>query len=62
MKAPNPGSAEAVALGCTCPRIDNGYGQGAMGGRRNERGNRMFFVTPSCPIHGHVYEEADARA
>lgn len=28
---PNPGSPEAVAIGCTCPRMDNGHGKGHHG-------------------------------
>lgn len=28
----NPGSDEAVAKSCLCPRMDNAYGKGYMGG------------------------------
>jgi len=38
-----PGSPEAVALGCTCPILDNGSGRG--------RGDGMFWQTAGCPIH-----------
>lgn len=38
---PNPGSEEAAALGCTCPRIDNGYG-------RRQGG---FVYHMDCPVH-----------
>ena len=41
---PNPGSDEAVAMGCTCPRMDNGYGR--IGG-----GNGPFWITGGCPLH-----------
>ena len=42
---PNPGSPEAVDLGCTCPIIDNHYGKGAQGVPH------LFWYTPGCPIH-----------
>ncbi len=42
---PNPGSPEAVRLGCTCPVIDNHHGSGW-------RGNPdMFLQDGNCPIH-----------
>lgn len=40
---PNPGSAEAVALGCKCAVLDNARGRG------DGRGN--FWITESCPVH-----------
>ena len=44
---PNPGSPEAVANGCTCPVIDNGYGKGYLGD------GELFgwVIAESCPIH-----------
>lgn len=42
---PNPGSAEAVAAGCTCPVIDNGRGRGST------YGAGMFWITDGCPLH-----------
>lgn len=36
----NPGSDEAVANGCTCPRDDNDYGKAV-----------MFIVAEDCPLH-----------
>lgn len=42
---PNPGSAEAVALGCTCPVIDNAFGAGYMGR------SKTFVFTCGCPLH-----------
>ena len=42
---PNPGSDAAIALGCTCPILDNGHGRGCDGtGRR-------FWINAECPIH-----------
>ena len=41
-----PGSDEAVAAGCTCPRMDNEYGRGAY------LDGKTFYVNQYCPIHG----------
>lgn len=43
---PNPGSDEAIALGCTCPVMDNGRGRGAWGS------SGLFWMARSCPVHG----------
>jgi hypothetical protein len=45
---PNPGSDEAHAKGCTCPRMDNGRGRGAY---IREDGRPEFWITEGCPIH-----------
>jgi hypothetical protein len=42
---PNPGSDEAFALGCRCPRIDNNYGKGY----RGQPG--IFVFSGGCPLH-----------
>lgn len=42
---PNPGSNEALDQGCTCPVIDNGYGDPRYA---NPRG---FWITEGCPLH-----------
>lgn len=47
---PNPGSAEAIAIGCSCPRIDNGHGRGS--GFKNDDGSPAFWVRGDCPVHG----------
>jgi hypothetical protein len=47
---PTPGSAEAVALGCGCPRIDNGHGRG--NGMSDEDGSPLFWVNADCTLHG----------
>lgn len=44
-KPPNPGSPEAIALGCTCPVIDNGHGRGYYGQPN------VFVYTVGCPVH-----------
>ena len=52
MNTPNPGSDEAIALGCTCPVMDNGHGKGYMGGVKDEDGNVVFVMNCDCPLHG----------
>ena len=46
---PNPGSRDALLLGCTCPSIDNGHGLGYLIGD-----DRVFVMSGSCPLHGIV--------
>ena len=43
---PNPGSDAAIALGCTCPVLDNAHG-------RHDDG--LFWITSDCPVHGMPY-------
>jgi hypothetical protein len=43
---PNPGSKEALALGCTCPVLDNAHGEGITYG-----GERAWWINRKCPIH-----------
>lgn len=45
-QTPNPGSPEAVSLGCTCPILDNGHGKGSY-----SHGPGMFYFSSDCPIH-----------
>lgn len=40
----NPGSREALALGCRCPVLDNHHGEGMPGG--------LFWISGDCSIHG----------
>ena len=47
---PSPGSAAAIGLGCTCPVLDNGRGQGC--GRTDNEGKPMFWTSGGCPLHG----------
>jgi hypothetical protein len=49
---PNPGSDEAVKLGCVCPRMDNAYGCGYLAGVRDENGDVVFVINCDCPVHG----------
>jgi len=42
-----PGSNKAIAEGCTCPRIDNHYGNGIV-----VDGEKQFWVSGDCPLHG----------
>lgn len=44
-KRPNPGSDEALALGCLCPVLDNGHGRGSMWG------DDVFVFVVGCPVH-----------
>lgn len=41
----NPGSIEALQVGCTCPIVDNGHGVGYHGVEG------MFIVAEGCPVH-----------
>lgn len=46
---PPPGSAASLALGCTCPVIDNAHGRGYMGRPG------MFVYSAGCPVHGSQF-------
>ena len=46
---PNPGSDEALDEGCTCPVMDNRYGDGARVDPKT--GKVMFWYTEGCPVH-----------
>ena len=48
-EAANPGSPEAVANGCTCPRMDNANGRGACGTSGEKA---VFWIDQDCPSHG----------
>ena len=41
-RIPNPGSDAAIALGCTCPVLDNNHGRGC---------NGEFWRMDGCPVH-----------
>ncbi len=43
-QSPNPGSDEALALGCRCPVLDNGRG----------RAGPPWWITQGCPVHDPV--------
>lgn len=44
---PNPGSDEAVDLGCLCASMDNAHGKGII-----LNGERVWWITADCPLHG----------
>jgi len=44
-----PGSASAKRLGCTCPTLDNSYGEGAV--IDGQVDFTQFYIAPDCPIH-----------
>jgi hypothetical protein len=46
---PNPGSPEAVRLGCLCAVEDNNNGVGAV---IDQYGNALFWFSYDCPVHG----------
>jgi len=43
---PNPGSDEALDLGCECPVMDNNHGSGS------DWGPGKFWINGNCPLHG----------
>jgi hypothetical protein len=54
---PNPGSAEAVVQGCTCPVLDNAHGLGYLGD-----GKLFGWVHNStCPLHGLDSQEQETQ-
>jgi hypothetical protein len=56
-KIPNPGSDEALDLGCTCPVMDNGHGKGYMKIKK-----QLFFVIQdNCPIHNTLIRKKDKK-
>lgn len=49
---PNPGSDEALRLGCLCPVLDNAHGRGYLGGVKDpDTGETMFVITVGCAVH-----------
>lgn len=48
---PNPGTKEALDLGCNCPVLDNGHGRGYMG----QKG--VFVWREDCPLHRSPHEQ-----
>lgn len=47
---PNPGSKEAIDLGCVCPVLDNAHGRGAWGTRGVKA---IFWICGDCKLHYH---------
>lgn len=48
----NPGGTMARRQGCTCPVLDNHYGDGVPGPN-----GPQFWVDPSCPFHSITDEQ-----
>lgn len=46
---PNPGSDEAVNLGCWCPVLDNRRGAGVP-----SSSGVNFWISSGCPIHAPI--------
>ena len=44
---PNPGSREALALGCLCPILDNSHGTGP----------GPFWISSDCDLHSVDYKD-----
>jgi hypothetical protein len=55
---PNPGSEEAIALGCRCPVLDNGHGRGW---NVDAQGKSVFVFNIECPPHGDSGSEIENR-
>ena len=47
-----PGSEEAIAVGCSCPVMDNAHGKGYMGGVTDDKGQTVYIFSVDCPLHG----------
>lgn len=43
----NPGSPEAIRLGCECPKYDNAHGAGVP-----SADGPLFWTNGNCPMHG----------
>ena len=55
VRVPNPGSDDALNLGCECPVMDNGHGKGCGYGTKEEP---AFWVNQGCPLHSVDKEDA----
>lgn len=51
-KTPNPGSDEALDMGCTCPVLDNRHGKGSYK-------SEGFIIDMECPIHSSSVQEKE---
>ena len=45
LTTPNPGSGEALDMGCTCPVMDNRRGTRFMGY------SGVYAINQTCPVH-----------
>ncbi len=46
VQKPNPGTPEAIELGCSCPVIDNHYGKGV-----EMNGEIVYWYSDGCLLH-----------
>jgi hypothetical protein len=53
----NPGSDEAIEMGCTCPVLDNGHGKGAWGWGTGDA--PVFWISGDCPVHTSLKEQVE---
>lgn len=51
---PNPGSNEAIELGCVCGPIDNNHGWGYWA-------EGVFAINGDCPLHGQEVNPVKVR-
>lgn len=54
-----PGSPAALWLGCTCDPHANGHGEGAPDLPAELYGDALYWVEPTCPLHGGALDEDD---
>lgn len=50
-KLPNPGTKEALDLGCTCPIMDNAHGKGIPLPNKKGEIEYCFWYSGDCPVH-----------
>lgn len=53
-KIPNPGSSQALDMGCTCPVLDNYHGRGFFYPGAE---GPAFYIRADCPIHGERFKD-----
>ncbi len=53
-ETPNPGSKEAIAMGCKCPVFDNHHGVGVPNGQGNPP---VFWYSSDCVVHTEAVNE-----
>lgn len=51
VERPNPGSMEAVSLGCTCAVLDNNHGKWPPFPATETYPGGGWWITGGCPIH-----------
>ena len=56
MTKPNPGTPEAIVLGCICSVLDNNHGEGMM-----IDGVQYFWYTEGCPVHNGEKDDSEQK-